>query len=45
MADDAAERARYFEIARAIIELIRLDLHPSRAAAFEATLPPEIAPG
>ncbi|WP_153505373.1 hypothetical protein [Cumulibacter manganitolerans] len=44
LARDGVERDRYLDIARAMIELILLDLHPSRAAAFEATLPKEITP-
>jgi hypothetical protein len=44
LAPQGVERQRYFDIARAMVGLILLDLHPSRAAAFEATLPREITP-
>lgn len=41
-ADPAQQRSLY-GVARAMIELILLDLHPSRAASFEDTLPPELS--
>jgi len=42
LATNEAEREASFGIARSMVELIRLDLHPARAAAFEQSLPAEL---
>lgn len=44
LAQDDEERRDFYRIAQAMVEMILMDLHPSRAAAFIKTLPDEITP-